>query len=117
MVHGRITKTHLDVVQMMLITMQKKIFQKFPKLWIFAQSKVLKLFSTSHAYAYTYEAQNFFVGVIFDCKQDGPKKLFNIEIFGFFRNKIWDPPHRKYENVYLMNFELINDLLKYFRCL
>ena len=29
MVDGRITKTHLDVVQMMLITMQKKIFKNF----------------------------------------------------------------------------------------
>ena len=44
------------------------------------------------AYAYVYEAENSFLGVIFDCEQDGREIFSKIELFGFFRNKIWDPP-------------------------
>ena len=50
---------------------------------------------TKLAYAYTYDAQNLCVGVIFDCEQSDHNFFFKFELFGFFRNKIWDPPVEK----------------------
>ena len=35
------------------------------------------------AYAYVYEAENSFLGVIFDCEQDGREIFSKIELFGF----------------------------------
>ena len=59
-----------------------KKFQKFPKLWIFSHSKVLKFFSSPHAYAYTYDAQILCVGVF-----DGSKKISKWNFLDF-RKKI-----------------------------
>ena len=44
------------------------------------------------AHAYAYEAENSFLGVIFYCEQHGHKIFSKFELFGFFRNNIWDPP-------------------------
>ena len=33
-----------------------------------------------------------FLGVIFYSEQHGHKIVFKFELFGFFRNKVWDPP-------------------------
>ena len=49
--------------------------RKFLKFW--------NSFRRPHAYAYTHDAQNFCVGVIFDCEQDGPKKISNSNFFVF----------------------------------
>ena len=69
------------------------ISRKFPKLRVFSQSTVLIFFSNI-THAYTYHAQDFCVGFIFDCKQNGREMLSKFERFDFLGNQIWDPPDR-----------------------
>ena len=51
-------------------------------------------FYSNITHAYTYHAQDFCVGFIFDCKQNGREMLSKFERFDFLGNQIWDPPDR-----------------------